>query len=358
MSASIQNKISRICWNTSGWKIPTGEAAQIETKYAPRKNKSYVAKHGFGHEEWLFNYQWLLKKDGMTYKYGFLQPIGKYWDKYRGGKFNILLYTINADRDCLLVGEIYNVLVPDNDELQWAFKEFKKNGWMKELREVLEGLGISSAPLKSKEPRSLINVCFEPKNVKLFSPFRVFQEKRTPIAGNKRYHPLNWNGKLTLFTPKSITLSAPINANDEKDPKRSEKRRIRAAIEGGEYEPHHTRLQNRLHDYLVKRYGKVNVTYEKDNQVDLVFRGNGITTYVEIKMNATVKMCIRLALGQLLEYSHYPSMKKADKLLVVSDAIPTQEDIDYLAYIRNNYQVPVHYAWWNGAEGVLEGNVE
>jgi hypothetical protein len=38
----------------NNWKAPTGEARRYETP------GSYVSKNGFGHEEWLFNFQWLL----------------------------------------------------------------------------------------------------------------------------------------------------------------------------------------------------------------------------------------------------------------------------------------------------------
>ena len=44
--------------------MPTGDAARIET------GDSYVARNLFGHEEWIFNFEWII--DG--FRYGFLQP--------------------------------------------------------------------------------------------------------------------------------------------------------------------------------------------------------------------------------------------------------------------------------------------
>ena len=77
----MNNKLCRICWNTNGWRRPSGTIKE-------NKN-SLAARLGFGLEEWLFNYEWLI--DG--HKYGFLQPIGKYIQTYEGHSFSALLYT-------------------------------------------------------------------------------------------------------------------------------------------------------------------------------------------------------------------------------------------------------------------------
>ncbi|MDP4268205.1 MAG: hypothetical protein Q8880_12320, partial [Bacteroidota bacterium] len=45
-----------------------------------------------------------------------------------------------------------------------------------------------------------------------------------------------------------------------------------------------------------------------------------------IKMENSVKKCIRAALGQLIEYSNYHNSNKAVKLVLVSDAIPEKAD--------------------------------
>jgi hypothetical protein len=49
----MENKYCRICWNTSGWRYPTGEAPKLESAGA------YVAENGFGNEEWMFNFEWI-----------------------------------------------------------------------------------------------------------------------------------------------------------------------------------------------------------------------------------------------------------------------------------------------------------
>src|SRR5688572_11609401 len=56
--------LQRICWNSIGWRGPTGE------RYG--KEDSYVGKNGFGHEEWNFNTNDLI--DGKVYGYSYYRP--------------------------------------------------------------------------------------------------------------------------------------------------------------------------------------------------------------------------------------------------------------------------------------------
>ncbi len=73
---------ARICWNSQGWIFPTGEAKELE------KKGSYVNRSGFGHEEWLFNFAWLI--DG--YHYAFLQPVSDAFKKFSGEVIDVLLF--------------------------------------------------------------------------------------------------------------------------------------------------------------------------------------------------------------------------------------------------------------------------
>ena len=102
------NKYCRICWNTRYWHEPTGEAAKLEG------GNSYVHVNGFGHEEWLLNFAWLQpgpKGIAGLFRYGFLQPIGKYRSKYEGKSFDVFLYTIAPNGKRLAIGIIRNLFV-------------------------------------------------------------------------------------------------------------------------------------------------------------------------------------------------------------------------------------------------------
>jgi hypothetical protein len=347
------NKYCRICWNTDRWRSPSGKAGLVEL------GDSYVARHHFGHEEWLFNFGWLLKgydaHDHNSYRYAFLQPIGKYLAKYQGETFSVLLYTVNPDKRALVVACIRNLYVPDNQESEWALKKTIKNGWLSAMKQELASLGIDSSPFKNPAPSSVINVRFRPQDVEFFDP-------RPAVAGDHkitrthRYHPLDWDDEFPPTSGKLQPIKPPMTPDDDDDPTRSEAQRTRSATDGVAYDLRHTQLQNRLYRALCAKYGPSAVRYE-EGFVDLVLKRDDQIAFIEVKMELTVKRCLRLALGQLLEYAHYPNVTDADRLLVVGDVFPTSDDISYLNYLRGRYKLPVYYARWDWEKASLAAEV-
>lgn len=347
------NKYCRICWNTDRWRSPSGKASLVE------RGDSYVARHHFGHEEWLFNFGWLLKgynsRDPNSYRYAFLQPIGKYLAKYQGETFSVLLYTVNPDKKDLVVACIHNLYVPDNQELEWALTQTIKNGWLRAMKQELTSLGIDNSPFNNPGPSSVINVRFRPQDVEFFDP-RPVVTGRHKITRTHRYHPLDWDDEFRSFLGKPKPIKPPLTPADDDNPMRSEAQRIRSATDGVTYDPRHTQLQNGLYRALCAEYGSAAVRYE-DGFVDLVLELDDHITFVEIKMELTVKRCLRLALGQLLEYAHYPDVASADRLLVVGDVFPTSDDLSYLKYLRNRYKLPVYYSRWDWETASLAAEV-
>ena len=338
-TVDMPDKFSRICWNTAGWQKPTDDATGVET------GGTYVATHHFGHEEWLFNFEWIL--DG--FRYGFLQPIGKFYNKYKGKSCSILLYTITPERETLLVAEINDVYIPEKDELDLAFKRSTDLGWIDDMRADVETIGGDLAVLDDPKPAEIANIRFRPEDVKVFDP-------RPRVIGNHRiarkpkyYHPFDWDDNF----PETVIDPPPY---DEEDPARSERERTRAAQEGVRVDPRHVRLQNRLYKHLCKKYGKSNVRYER-NYVDLTLYDSTGCTFFEIKMDLTVKRCIRSALGQLLEYAHYPESTRARRLIVVGDVIPTDDDRFYVSFLRDKYQIPIYYSRYHWETNELDREI-
>ncbi len=346
------DKYCRICWNTKNWKQPTREAEKLET------GKSYVAEKGFGHEEWLFNFSWLIGgpfTGNTPYRYGFLQPIGKFYSKYKGNTFSVLLYTRSPEGKCILVAKINSLYVPDEQELAWALSQMNGNGCIAAMQHDLDILGIDSTPLQNPSPRDITNVRFSPDDVTFYDP-RPVVDRNHKICLSSRYHPFNWDDTFpSNYLPRD-TATPPTNQNDDDDPTRSEEGRTRAAVEATTYDPRHVKLQNTLYRKLCSLYGQANVEYEKDF-VDIILRHDHTTTFIEIKTNLTAKRCIRAAMGQLLEYSHYPNQSIAHELLVVGDVAPTQDDISYLNALRNTYNLPLKYSRWNWSQDNLEAPI-
>ena len=80
---------------------------------------------------------------------------------------------------------------------------------------------------------------------------------------------------------------------------------------------------------------------------------NGQTIFFELKTATNVKNAIRQALGQLLEYNHYPNCNKADKLIIITASEPNTTDIQYLTGLRQIYKIPVYYQQFDMNKKVL-----
>lgn len=104
----------------------------------------------------------------------------------------------------------------------------------------------------------------------------------------------------------------------------------------------HNNLSNEMVKFLkCKSYTDV-VTDEEFVDIQAI-DPQGKKVYFELKTADTVKFSIRQALGQLLEYNHYPNKDNADKLIIVTSLEITQQDIQYLKGIRDRYNIPVYY---------------
>jgi len=87
--------------------------------------------------------------------------------------------------------------------------------------------------------------------------------------------------------------------------------------------------------------------------VDLTLRYSSGTrhevVFFDVKTEPTVKLCIRAAVGQLLEYSYYPSEERATNLIVVGWALSEPEDAQYLHHLSEKFALPLGY-WRFDAE--------
>lgn len=335
------NKYCRICWNTKHWHEPTGEAAKLE------QGQSYVRENGFGHEEWLFNFSWLQPgpegKSEPLFRYGFLQPIGKYLSKYQGQRFDVFLYTITPNKKRLAVGVIRELYVPKNDEIKAAHQYMRRLGWLDDMASDLSSLG-SSAKIRKGMPADIINVRFQQSAVQFFDPRFILPSDHVTYRID-RYQPLDWDGTV----PKALR-STGLQSRPGKAKRKSEEERTRAAIEGITYSPRHNKLQNALDAYLRDLYGQKSVYYES-NFVDLQLHRGEHVIYFEIKIALTAKSCIREALGQLMEYNIYPNQQRASEMIIVGENRTEPDDKTYIEYLRQKFGIPVRYIRWDWEAG-------
>jgi hypothetical protein len=119
----------------------------------------------------------------------------------------------------------------------------------------------------------------------------------------------------------------------------------------------HNELQFALYNHLAAKYGAEGVGTEQNNgagtRIDLVVRRDPAYWFYEIKTASSVRGCIREALAQLLEYSFWPGVQGAERLVIVGEARPDAESQAYLARLRKMFSLPIYYQHFDMKARVL-----
>lgn len=338
-----QDRVSKICWNYNGWLKPSG----LDGK--SRDKKSYERMYKFGHEEWLFDFDKLI--DG--YHFAALQPIGKFRDKYIGGVYNIVLYSVNSNgAQWCWVAEISNVEAIDRELESDAIEKYRETGWLDEMASDLKAIGADEKRfMAAVRSDGLFNIRFRPEDVSWFGaepvPFGEHEE-----ISHTRYTLLTKASVISDRRPTSAGSSAQGNPGLMFSGKKWKK------PNGGKREPNqqtviqclqlHTDIQNSLMEYLEENYPGHQVELEvgksDGGSIDLVMRkANGKNVFYEVKTYASAKMSIREAMGQLMEYSYYPDSKLADELVVVSQAPLGEDGKRYIKMLNKKFSIPISY---------------
>lgn len=316
---------ARLCWNSSGWVHPTGEAARAE-------RETYAAQHGFGHEEWLFNYQWVL--DG--WKYGFLQPINRSLAKVQGETIDVRLYTIDPDSSWFHVGQIRSCEVLTEEQASAARKAFKQRGWFKQMTSQLRQIGGDGAELNYDRATLTFNIRFRERDATLYDPM-------VPVAP-----------KDGLRTLRRYTLTAVAGARKKiaKDwatrvastELRPTGKKTKAGAPKHEVDLAQNQLQNELFSLLTRRYGKGAVKME-EGYVDIKVRRPKASTLIEIKSDSRPRHAIRQALGQLLEYAFVAEEagESVGDLVVVAPGTLDPKVATYVEHLRKHWRLPIRY---------------
>ena len=119
----------------------------------------------------------------------------------------------------------------------------------------------------------------------------------------------------------------------------------------------HNELQYTLYEALCKEYGGENVKapYKLSyaGEVDVAVRHAGNMIFFEIKTAPYAKSALREAVGQILEYAYWPNADRANELVVVAEAKPTEETKQYLDNLRRRFGLRLSYRQLNNEEGKL-----
>ncbi len=121
----------------------------------------------------------------------------------------------------------------------------------------------------------------------------------------------------------------------------------------------HNEIQNQMYEDLVARYGKACVGTEvptgDGTAIDIVVKTDRFCWFYEIKTGSSVRVCIRQAIPQLLEYAYWQGDdSRADKLIIVSLKKLTPQAAAYLDFLRQKFKLNIHYEQFRIKPGEAE----
>ena len=108
----------------------------------------------------------------------------------------------------------------------------------------------------------------------------------------------------------------------------------------------HSFLQLKLKDILEEKYGEENVSIENpcgENRIDAVVKNKSSFHFFEIKIASSPRSCIRLALGQILDYAYWPGRKKANRMTIVGEHPLSEADRKYIDFLNTEFSLPIDY---------------
>lgn len=323
MLGSCERYLARLCWNSNNWTRPSGDADEQEDTYSSRV--------GFGHEEWLFNFEWVL--DG--WKYGFLQPVNRSLEKVQGRVLDIRLYTIRPDSAWFYVGHIPRCEVLTEDQAEGFGKQFKRNGWLKEMIRHVEHVGGNARRTLYEEWTGSVNVRFRPSDAELYDPIIPVGEKDA-IRKLRRYTLVEVRDDIVKVEKQWATRVAAAKG-------RTPGKAFRDGDVPRDTDPIREQLQGDLYTLLTARFGRA-VSME-EGAADIELRRDNTLTLIEVASDSRPRHAVRGALGLLMEYALRCEAKgdSVAELVVVGPGEVGDGDRAYLDHLRVRRGLPVRY---------------
>lgn len=321
---------TRVCFNSSNWQHPTGEAKEEEN--------TFHSRYGFGHEEWLFRFEWQIS----SWQYGFLQGVNKRFGLRKKGKeraADIVLYTIDSQKRRRYVACIYDLEFLSDKQADASVQYFKDFGWYAKMLEEVSSAGGKKEAFEFYEGcASILNIRFRPENVEWF-PSGRYAERRDPVWQHNRY--MLYRGNEEALMP---IVGGYARGRRGQDTPPSNSSYFRRGSAGKECTPEHSMMQRALSEELRREYPNADITFEK-NFVDVTVETESERILYEIKSDYSPKAVLRQAIGQLLEYAyHSRDLVTSSIRLVAVGRVPLQNaDELYLDHLRNTFKLPLEY---------------
>ena len=334
----IPHKITRICWNTNNWIMPSGN------KGKSKNINSFENEAGFGLDEWLFDFSKVV--DGYIYGYvpaartnQILPPIHK---------FDLSLYSIEnkkSEKYRWWIGTIYEVELIHQKKSIEIYNIYEEKGWLKERLNQLDSLQIEYTEFINDFPNTFFNIRFKLKNIQLLDTPIAFSHKDPAIKSNY-YNFLDFKQlPLNVLATEStnIQLQTEIFYREA------------YSVEAKSFNKLHSIIGNQLLQQLqsqntenYKIFSEFNL--ENNTRIDIMLETISKQYIIyEIKIARNLREVLRQSLGQLLEYAFHLTYTKIEKLIIVStfdlDAPQHEKEKEFLAFLNINFNIPVSYEY-------------
>lgn len=340
LGAQVWKRSARICWNTNNWLYPSGKEGKSLQK------DSYERLYGYGNEEWLFDFDKLI--DG--YHYAFLEPVRQASSNEIGEKYDALLWSIDSHSKArYAVANIRNMEIIGEQKAAMILTEYKRRGWLQEMARQVKDIGGDT---KTFSRKIAFNVRFKPECVEILYPAEIPEGNH--IMQLKRYR-LNHlqpdadnifsSGEITGHIFSGGRRSTPVASGTSSYMREAREVQIQHL---------HREISEGLTAFLTRKYGAINVDQEStiDNRrIDVALKDARGYVFYEIKTYPSLRTSVREALGQLLEYAHYPESHNAHKLIIVTQSTHSNQDKQvvqqYIAQLRKLYKLPIYLCYFD-----------
>lgn len=343
IKSESDNRLCKIVWNSNYWIKPMERA--WNPSFIDDPNKGYEQKHGFVHEDWLFNSKFIF--DG--YHYGYIRGIGKLNSSIKTVD-TVYLFTINPNsKERFYVGKLHEV-----ESLQ--YEEINKNvlktirSYEKDMIQELKDTGANYSAFK-KDP-FVPNLRFKVEAKELFpTPFIIdsnwFDSKyfRTmPMKMDSQLYDLL--NKLEKQMQFGFVASSPESKTGGY---------TKHTKEGTtEVDKVHDDIEKALYNYLLqsgvsKSHIACDTTSFGGKLADVIvnFGGNKFDIY-EIKTDTDIRRGLREAIGQLLDYATWEKGVTVKNIYAVLPYSPLSDNIkDFIQRLKRNIHLNLEILFYD-----------
>ena len=203
---TVLSYITRICHNDSNWQYPTRSTAEA--------SNTFSSQHGYGHEEWLFRFEWQIG----GWQYGFLQGVNNGWESRLARDeraSDVVLYTL-VPEGRRYVARIRHIEFLDKAQGNAALDHYKCLGWYDRMLEEIDAVDGDRSGLGNDQwALNVLNVRFRPEDVEWYPP-NTFAKAWDPVQNYNRYQLIELNHETLL--PETVKTRRPSRKGQNQPP--------------------------------------------------------------------------------------------------------------------------------------------